>query len=54
MRGDLAQGLKPPQAANVSQAPQMCLEVISVASQDQAVTQSPHIGCPHILETTPT
>lgn len=44
------QGFEAPEAADVSQAAQVGLEVITVAAQDQAVTHGPHIGCPHILQ----
>ena len=47
---DLAQGFKAPEAADVSEAAQVGLEVITVAGQDQTVTHGPHIGCPHILQ----
>ena len=44
------QGFTAPEAADVSEAAQVGLEVITVAGQDQAVTHGPHIGCPHILQ----
>ncbi len=46
----LAQGFEPPEAADVSEAAQVGLEVITVTRQHQTVAQGAHIGCSHILQ----
>lgn len=45
----LAQGFKPPEAADVSEAAKVGLKVVPVAGQHQTVTQRLHISRPYIL-----